>query len=190
MSTALERLAFRAKWRRRWQTYKKWILLSFLLVVIGILVLMAQAPRVYDWIIEEVKKRPENEPLPSWAPEYMYKLGYFLEITLREEEAKKCYRTLLDWYYDGEKLGIQDGIPLTKEFIIFPDEFDNVAIEEGCPWVGYAVFRLAELLFKNRKQQAHYMRLLYLHDWCETEGSDPAFDQRCKTLEALYRGGG
>ncbi len=167
-SAIIERLAWRAKWRRRWQKSKNLVILSAVLLfgVPSFLAFTPMGPQyVFDYIVRE---NPVDKPIQPWGTEWMFKLGYFYSVTMRESEAKKCYETMETWYWKN---------------------FKKMQLEKGEPWIGRAVFYHAEILNRTHKQKAFEMFGYYLDNFSSHPDSDPVLNQRATLLRRIYKVG-
>lgn len=132
----------------RWEQFKKYgaILILVLPVVVIILAFSPIGPSWFRSYIDE--QNPAGKAVKPWATQYMYKLGWFYSISLRNGSARKTYNDLIDWYYDDEARAIAD----------------------GDPWVGMAMFQDAILLLDTGHQQKGINQLQeFLNGWGQNE---------------------
>jgi hypothetical protein len=171
-TSVMSKLAWRAKWRRRLQQWKTVIFIALLLVV-GVptaAILTPYGPQyVRDYILKE---NPTDQAVKPWATKWMYRIGYLYDVTMRSDEAMDCYQTLADWYFKEKAM----------------------EIEPGDKWVGYALFRNAQILqlVKLKKMQAVQWYRDYMDNFSQDTNpdydSDPMFDQVAKGQIAVYDG--
>jgi len=159
-TSVMARLAWRSKWMRRWQAWKSF-LLGASLVVIGVPLFVAFTPwgpaQVHKYIHE---KNPEDQAVQPWATEWLYKLGYFYGLTMRDEKAMEVYNELEEWYDD----------PLRE-------------IPAGDRWVGCAIYQQAQILDLLHRRRiaaaAKYKRYLteFSAEFNSDYDSNPDYDR-------------
>ncbi len=122
-TSVMARLAWRSKWLRRWQAWKTFII-GTVVVVVGIPIFVAFTPWGPEQIHKYIRQQnPEDQTVQPWATEWLYKLGYFYGLTMREDKALEVYNELEEWYDDANR-----GIPA------------------GDRWVGCAIYQQAQIL--------------------------------------------
>jgi len=172
-SSVMARLAWRAKWRNRFTKWKTVIFLAviFVIAVPTTFAFVPAGPKaVFDYIERE---NPQDKPIQPWATEWMYKLGFFYSITMREDDAIRCYEKLEEWYNL---------------------ERNPMEIPRGDYFIGCAVFRHAEVmdLSKQRKQIGFEIYQFYLEEFSTLKNpqlqSEPDFDNRAQLAIQRYRG--
>lgn len=134
----------------RWEQFKKYALITFIFLFIAtpIVAVTPWGPAQVRAYIE--KHNPPGRPVEPWATEWMYKLGRFYSMTLRDDDAAETYRTLFKWYFKKER-----GIPK-----------DDVH-------VGLSLYHYSIILFDTGHKQKGTQKLeQFLARW----GDDPDMD--------------
>ncbi len=171
-TSIMSRLAWRAKWRNRWRKWRTWIIGSTVVLVIFV-VISAFAPWGPRWVENRIKQQnPVTQPIQPGATESLFKLGRFYQITMRDEEAAEIYTFMLsEWYYN-------------------PEHRRAMGIETGEPWVGKALFFLAEIERRRlHKERAYKYFEQYLRDFGRHPDSDPTLNRQAQTAVATFRQG-
>lgn len=167
-STVMDRLAWRAKWRKRFKKYKT-LIVVVLLLGIGVPSFLAFTPYGPRKVREYIESRnPIDQPVTPWGTKWMYYLGRFYGMTMRKREAEDVYETLLyDWYADNGEV---------------------MEIPIGEPYSGYALFHLAQLKRGRFKtQEAMELFRWYMEDFAGQEGANPVYDQRAQQSLIVYQ---
>lgn len=185
----MDKLAWRAKWRKRWH---RWKTVLFVLVVLIIFVpsFLAFTPWAPDMVCEWIEKNrtdPITQQVKPVAAERMYNLAMFYYFTMREDKAMETWDKLTQWYY-GYSMRRWAARQLTRaERSRRTIKKNKLAFDPDAErYVGFAVFRMGEYL-KLKKHRDHAARLLrhYLDEWADKKGADPKFNQQASTIIAL-----
>lgn len=134
----------------KWEDFKKYCVILTLIVLIltPIIAVTPLGPGAVKSYID--RYNPEGEPVKPWATEWMFKLGRFYGITLRDESAMETYNELFEWYFDADR-----------------------EIDEEDPWVGIALYRYAMILSNTGHiQQATQKMERFVDNW----GDNPEVD--------------
>jgi hypothetical protein len=182
--SVLSTLAWRAKWRKRWQKWKKIVLLTIILVI-GVPIVLAMSPwgpgKVYDYI-EAHKINPVTGKIDPWAAEWMYKLGNFYDFTLKPEKQEECYITLERWYTG---VSLKSWAAEQND----PQQIKPIPMDpETVYWVSMAVYQHAEYLWlKRRRGHAHKLYCYYRDAFIPLKESDPDINQKVEFKIAQYK---
>ncbi len=191
-SAIMDKLAWRAKWRKRWHKWKTIIVATLLLLILvpSFLCFTPWAPRkVYEGILA-TKIDPKTKKLRPESVESLYKMGMFYSITMREDEARECWDKLTEWYYGysisrwaSDSLRKKEYRNRKKNRLKFP--------KKSICWVGYAMYRLGESRnLHKHKQQAKKIYEKYLKDFNRKPGEDKQFTTRVQIFLQMYGAGG
>jgi len=193
-SSIMDRLAWRAKWRKRWQQWKSAIVIVVLIIILvpSALAFTPWAPqKVFAWI-DENKMLPGSQELDPVFVSRLYALGMFYGSTMREPEATHCWAKICEWMY-GYDIKRWAAETMTKE-----DKTTRLQKEKrrkfgatARPYVGYSLYRLGEHLDRRKhKGQAKRIYERYLEEFKGTPDEEPGFTQNAETFLRLYSTGG
>jgi hypothetical protein len=186
--TVMKKLAWRAKWRRRWEKWKR-VCIVTVIVVVGIpcgLGFSPLGPNLYrKHLIDPIKIDPVSGELSPLAAERLYTLGRFLSVTVRENDGIECYKELERWYY---------GIDLQAEFEkdwdkeIEPPPLDEDDENYGVMyWVGMAIYRHGEIMnLRRKKQRMRFFMQRFLRDFKDRADTDTENVRNAEILIMRY----
>ncbi|MBN2712276.1 MAG: hypothetical protein JXR97_07540 [Planctomycetes bacterium] len=169
-TSIMNKLAWRAKWRKRIQKWKSFLFISVVLLILvpSALIFTPWFPHKIFEAIDNNKADPITGVLKPSAVRDMYRLGLFYGITMRANpEGNDCFLEIIRW---------QRGINLRKAWMNEPQEpiEPYVFPEEVDEYVGFALIEYARYC---RLHQHEYMATelykLYLQDYANVEGADP-----------------
>ncbi len=168
-SSIMAKLAWRAKWRRRWAKWKKTILILAMLAIITPSFL-AFTPWLPQKMLDSIESSKINEitgELNPSAIERMYQMAWFYRITMREKEAEKCYLRVIYWWYGYD---MKKWLRMEDQESVVPYGFP----EGYTKYVGFCIAELAENYRLHRHPMwASALYQLYLDEWSTQPGADP-----------------
>lgn len=196
----MDKLARRAKWRKRWQKWKTVIVAVTLLVVLvpSFLAFTPWAPQWYhDKVMEELldaeakQKDPKTKKVSPEAFKQLYDLAMFYSYTLRSDDAVAGWDELakMRYGYSLVKWVFSDGQDKGKKAERLASKMELNA--ECDAYAGYAVARLAEY-YDMKKHKGFALRLyeeLYMKDFKGKPGEDPTLTEHGEIFIRNYHSG-
>jgi len=135
----------------RYEQLKKYGLIAFVVLFLALPVVSVTpwGPGMVRSYID--RHNPPGQPVKPWATEWMYKLGRFYSMTLRDDAARQTYMDLFEWYFE-------DAREVPKQDV----------------YVGLALFHYGKLLIDSGHIQKGIQKMeQFLARW----GEDPDMDQ-------------
>lgn len=167
----MDKLAWRAKWRRRWSEWRNMFVGGFLLLFVATVALVF-TPWLPNKIYTETKRDlidPMTDELRPEAVERMYNLGMFYQITMRGDEAMICYRDIAGWFF-----GFDPFLRFNKAEQ--PEDIEKLSFPPGTEkYAARAMENMYEFYRLKRKELlARFIGKLYM----DTFYDEPYVDQK------------
>jgi len=193
-SSVMDKLAWRAKWRRRWHQWKTIIfIIAVLIVVVPLFTAFTPwAPQMVRDAIEQERLDSSGESiLPAYA-ERLFKMGMFYSITLRDDEALRCWDDLCT-AYTGYNIRRWAADVMNKSDRSRKEQKERkkkFSPEAAC-WVGYSLYEMGQYLDrKKHKQQAKKIYEFYLEEFKGKPYEDLKATQNAEIFLLRYGAGG